>query len=270
MRKAALAKIQEWFDAGEYRSAYSLAKNLARFDYNQSLTGFAQLDGKAQEWIDRIEAIGGHIPNYVAEFCRENGHTEAFEKDDRWWAFPPNGVMPVEVVNPEHLTAFGVTSRSQAMRLTQHYLSSMSSIQPAMPLVPRVTEFDRASGRRAGLGVETRVQIGLHFDGNPSELRDRLREEINQAVSRVAAVNSGFSDSNAPFSIAYLRGLREGWHRQLAKQAEDDRWGNDPLELMSYFPRLNLWAIGEGVRDFGAWLDSVGEWLQKLSDRLEK
>jgi hypothetical protein len=43
--------------------------------------------------------------------------------------------MPVEVVNPEHLIAFGVTSRSQAARVARHHLrADVSDLRSDVPL----------------------------------------------------------------------------------------------------------------------------------------
>ena len=37
------------------------------------------------------------IPQQVIDFCDENGYTEPQWVDRKWWAFPPHGVMPVEL-----------------------------------------------------------------------------------------------------------------------------------------------------------------------------
>lgn len=33
----------------------------------------------------------------VAQWCEGSGYTDPFHQEGRWWAFPPNGVMPVAI-----------------------------------------------------------------------------------------------------------------------------------------------------------------------------
>ncbi len=35
------------------------------------------------------------IPTHVSEWCTTNGYTDPFLQEGCWWAFPPNGVMPL-------------------------------------------------------------------------------------------------------------------------------------------------------------------------------
>lgn len=46
--------------------------------------------------------IGNHnhhliTPSDMEAWCAATGYTDPFHQENRWWAFPPNGVMPVEV-----------------------------------------------------------------------------------------------------------------------------------------------------------------------------
>jgi len=38
-----------------------------------------------------------HDSHTVTGWCEENGYTDLFFQDGRWWAFPPNAVMPVAI-----------------------------------------------------------------------------------------------------------------------------------------------------------------------------
>lgn len=44
----------------------------------------------AEEYMDGI-------PEQVVLFCKTEGYTEPFKAEGRWWGFPPNGVMPLEI-----------------------------------------------------------------------------------------------------------------------------------------------------------------------------
>lgn len=39
------------------------------------------------------------IPDEIVCYCQENGWTEPQFVNNQWWAFPPNAVMPLRIVN---------------------------------------------------------------------------------------------------------------------------------------------------------------------------
>lgn len=61
-----------------------------------STRSYAELMAIAEEAMRRSTAPEP-APTQVNAWCEENGYTEPFYQEGRWWGFPPNGVMPVEI-----------------------------------------------------------------------------------------------------------------------------------------------------------------------------
>ncbi|ESA37302.1 hypothetical protein N836_03705 [Leptolyngbya sp. Heron Island J] len=55
----------------------------------------------ADEYVPFAEAIyadlGSAIRGVCQAWCDRNGYSDPFCRDGVWWAFPPNGVMPVRI-----------------------------------------------------------------------------------------------------------------------------------------------------------------------------
>ncbi|MEM9274549.1 MAG: hypothetical protein AAGA80_16535 [Cyanobacteria bacterium P01_F01_bin.143] len=47
--------------------------------------------------IPHYPDLGSALRDICFTWCQENGYTDPFLRDGEWWAFPPNGVMPVKV-----------------------------------------------------------------------------------------------------------------------------------------------------------------------------
>ena len=41
--------------------------------------------------------LGSAIRGVCQRWCKESGYSDPFCRDGEWWAFPPNGVMPVRI-----------------------------------------------------------------------------------------------------------------------------------------------------------------------------
>jgi hypothetical protein len=62
------------------------------------------LSEKQRHWVYRLAYKYRQQLNYVTlvaiqieAWCADNGYTEPFLFEYHWWAYPPNGVMPVPV-----------------------------------------------------------------------------------------------------------------------------------------------------------------------------
>ena len=42
-------------------------------------------------------SLGCAIREVCYAWCEEQGYTDPFCRDGEWWAYPPNGVMPVQI-----------------------------------------------------------------------------------------------------------------------------------------------------------------------------
>ena len=43
--------------------------------------------------------LASAIRGVCEQWCQQNGYTDLFRRNGEWWAFPPNGVMPVRLKN---------------------------------------------------------------------------------------------------------------------------------------------------------------------------
>ncbi|MEM6255079.1 MAG: hypothetical protein AAF821_19355 [Cyanobacteria bacterium P01_D01_bin.156] len=41
--------------------------------------------------------LGDAINGVCQDWCEQNGYSDPFRLNGEWWAFPPNGVMPVQI-----------------------------------------------------------------------------------------------------------------------------------------------------------------------------
>ena len=47
--------------------------------------------------IPQYPNLGSAIRSVCHTWCREYGYSDPFCRNGEWWAFPPNGVMPVRI-----------------------------------------------------------------------------------------------------------------------------------------------------------------------------
>ncbi len=46
-----------------------------------------------------FRAMNHYCEHWIADWCTENGWTDWFREQSKYWAFPPNAVMPVPIPN---------------------------------------------------------------------------------------------------------------------------------------------------------------------------
>ena len=49
------------------------------------------------DFVPTYSSLGQAIRGVCMTWCEENGYSEPFCRDGEWWAFPPNGVMPIRI-----------------------------------------------------------------------------------------------------------------------------------------------------------------------------
>ena len=47
--------------------------------------------------IPNYNDLGSAIRSVCYAWCEENAYSDPFCHNGEWWAFPPNGVMPIEI-----------------------------------------------------------------------------------------------------------------------------------------------------------------------------
>ena len=47
--------------------------------------------------IPHYPNLGSAMRSICSEWCAVNGYSDPFCRDGEWWAFPPNGVIPVRI-----------------------------------------------------------------------------------------------------------------------------------------------------------------------------
>ena len=47
--------------------------------------------------IPQYPDLGSAIQGVCQAWCEENGYSNPFCRNGEWWAFPPHGVMPVQI-----------------------------------------------------------------------------------------------------------------------------------------------------------------------------
>lgn len=258
MRHVILDKIQEWFDSEHYQQAYSLASNLPVDDPVRHV------------WMQRLEAVGAHIPPHVKMNCDARGMTEPFYQEGDWWGFPKGGVMPVKVFSADvqitrlndpagdmpQITSCGVTSRDQADRLSRALLDvDQHRISRAIPW--RESE-------------ELRSELGLHYDRNTQNTRDTggLRSSgTRRYAGRITNVSINSAESVYEIGLD-VRIPENLWHESrghwmLHYYMDSD---NAPLEAPVHFYDSETNSVTIMANELtptpivgGIWLISVGQ-----------
>ncbi|NEO74360.1 hypothetical protein [Moorena sp. SIO3H5] len=47
--------------------------------------------------ISHYNDLGGAIRGVCHAWCEEQGYSNPFCRNGEWWAYPPNGVMPIQI-----------------------------------------------------------------------------------------------------------------------------------------------------------------------------
>jgi hypothetical protein len=204
------------------------------------------------DWAKRIEAIGGGIPTHIVEWCNKNLHTNPFKDEGKWFAYPPGGVMAIEVPGQKRSRFLEPPLMTQDDFL--HGLQDLPRVRIVLEPWP--------NGRRRSSDADETVQL-------PREIVAHFG--VDREASQIC-LGLRFDPSAFQEALALARSKADSIARD---RAESNRWRTDPLlltpRLKGIFPQLDdLRNVASLLSDLSDWVDGVGGTVVNCDDRLDR
>lgn len=140
------------------------------------------------------------ISTHVSDWCTTNGYTDPFLQEGCWWAFPPNGVMPL----PLEIRALGSLPSFTRLLIVVTFDAVQRACAHLNQIPERLSELDLPSVREFNRGLtdaNAASGISLSALGIRSPIIDNRLTSPSATASNEAAAAAAAAAALASFSL---------------------------------------------------------------------